>query len=188
LLAIHKLQAFEPSAAGVQRLLLAAERNRADAAIAALSSENRFDAAYKAIMQCAMIGLWANGYRPSTSQPGHHQTALQTLPKTLGVDHDVVIVLDALRKQRNLSDYEGDPVSEGAVVECCQQAAFLLDHTRTWLGKNRPDLLVVQEPACPKTSSNRKPSAGSLTLATPASTARTSPRTALTRNAPTTGR
>ena len=27
----------------------------------ALSLENRFDAAYKAIMQCAMIGLWANG-------------------------------------------------------------------------------------------------------------------------------
>lgn len=68
LLAIHKLQTFEPSAAGVQRLLQSAERNRADTAIAALSSENRFDAAYKAIMQCAMIDLWAHGYRPSTSQ------------------------------------------------------------------------------------------------------------------------
>ena len=60
LLAIHKLQSFEASAAGAQRLLAAAGRNLADAGIAALSSENRFDAAYKAIMQCAMIGLWAN--------------------------------------------------------------------------------------------------------------------------------
>lgn len=81
LLAIHKLQRFEPSAAGVRQLLAAVERNLADAKIEALSSENRFDAAYKAIMQCAMIGLWANGYRASTSQPGHHQTALQILPK-----------------------------------------------------------------------------------------------------------
>ena len=141
LLAIHKLQAFETSAAGVQRLLFAVERNLADASIAALSSENRFDAAYKAIMQCAMIGLWASGYRTSTSQPGHHQTSLQVLPLTLGLERDVVIVLDALRKQRNLSDYEGDPVSDGAVAECCRQATSLLAHTRAWLGQNRPDLL-----------------------------------------------
>ncbi len=142
LLAIHKLQSFEASAVGVQRLLAAASRNLADAGIAALSSENRFDAAYKAIMQCAMIGLWANGYRTSTSQPGHHQTALQVLPKTLGLERDVVIVLDALRKQRNLNDYEGDPVSDSAVAECCKQAALLLEHTQAWLRKNRPDLLA----------------------------------------------
>lgn len=142
LLAIHKLQSFEASAVGVQRLLAAASRNLADAGITALSSENRFDAAYKAIMQCAMIGLWANGYRTSTSQPGHHQTALQVLPKTLGLERDVVIVLDALRKQRNLNDYEGDPVSDSAVAECCKQAALLLEHTHAWLQKNRPDLLA----------------------------------------------
>lgn len=142
LVSIHKLQSFEASAAGVQRLLAAASRNLADAGIEALSSENRFDAAYKAVMQCAMIGLWANGYRTSTSQPGHHQTALQVLPKTLGLERDVVIVLDALRKQRNLNDYEGDPVSDSAVTECCTQAAFLLDHTQTWLRRNRPELLA----------------------------------------------
>lgn len=45
LLAIHRLQRFEPDAAGIQRLLAAAERNLADAAIAELSAENRFDAA-----------------------------------------------------------------------------------------------------------------------------------------------
>lgn len=69
-----------------------------------------------------MLGLWAHGYRTSTSQPGHHQTALQALPLTLGLPADTVIVLDALRKQRNLNDYEGDPVSDGAVAECIAQA------------------------------------------------------------------
>ena len=141
LLAIHKLQRFDANAAGVRRLLAAAERNLADAGIAALSAENRFDAAYKAIMQCAMIGLWANGYRTSTSQPGHHQTALQALPKTLLLAQERVILLDALRKQRNLNDYEGDPVSDGVVEECCKQAALLLAETRAWLETNRPDLL-----------------------------------------------
>ena len=143
LLAIHRLQVFEATASGVLRLLAAADRNLVDARLRELSNDNRFDAAYKAIMQCAMIGLWANGYRTATSQPGHHQTALQALPKTLGAAADMVIVLDALRKQRNLSDYEGDPVTDAAVRECLIQADAVLAHTRQWLQSNRPDLLTV---------------------------------------------
>ena len=145
LLAIHRLQLFEATPAGIQRLLVAAERNLADARLPGLSAENRFDAAYKTLMQCAMIGLWANGYRTSTSQPGHHQTALQTLPKTMGVAQDIVIVLDALRKQRNLNDYEGDPISDAAVTECLAQAKALLAHTRQWLQAHRPDLLIKEQ-------------------------------------------
>lgn len=141
LLAIHRLQAFEPTPASVQRLLASAGRNLADARLPELSNDNRFDAAYKTIMQCAMIGLWAKGFRTATSQPGHHQTALQTLPKTLELDADTVIVLDALRKQRNLNDYEGDPVTDAAVRECQAQAEALLAHTRHWLQDHRPDLL-----------------------------------------------
>lgn len=144
LLAIHRLQAFEASAEGVQRLLAAAERNLADARLAVLSNDNRFDAAYKTLMQCAMVGLWAKGYRTVTSQPGHHQTALQALPKTLGLDQNTVIVLDALRKQRNLNDYEGDPVTDAAVRECLAQAEALLVHTWQWLQDHRPDLLETQ--------------------------------------------
>jgi hypothetical protein len=142
LLAIHRLQAFEPTPGGVLRLLASAERNLADARLSELSNDNRFDAAYKTIMQCAMIGLWAKGFRTATSQPGHHQTALQTLPKTLGMTADTVIVLDALRRQRNLNDYEGDPVTDAVVRECLTQAEALLAHTRQWLQGHRPDLLT----------------------------------------------
>jgi hypothetical protein len=145
LLAIHRLQTFEATPGGVQRLLASAGRNLADARLHGLSADNRFDAAYKAIMQCAMIGLWANGFRTSTSQPGHHQTALQTLPKTMGLPADTVIVLDALRKQRNLNDYEGDPVSDAAVAECLAQAGALVAHTRQWLASHRPDLLGTDQ-------------------------------------------
>lgn len=142
LLAIHRLQAFEATPASVLRLLAAAERNLIDARLLELSNDNRFDAAYKTIMQCAMIGLWAKGFRTATSQPGHHQTALQALPKTLGLTADTVIVLDALRKQRNLNDYEGDAVPDAAVRECLIQAEALLTHTRHWLQTHRPELLI----------------------------------------------
>lgn len=143
LLAIQRLQAFEATPAGVQRLLSAAQRNLADAGLQPLSPENRFDAAYKCILQCAMLGLWAQGYRTATSQPGHHQTALQTLPLSMGVPNDVVIVLDALRKKRNQNDYEGDPVPPAVVEECITQAQALLSHTQTHLQKRFPALLAV---------------------------------------------
>lgn len=143
LLAIQRLQAFEATPAGVQRLLAAAQRNLVDAGLDALSPENRFDAAYKCILQCAMLGLWAQGYRTATSQPGHHQTALQALPLSLGVATDVVIVLDALRKQRNQNDYEGDPVQPAVVRECIAQAGALLKHTRTHLQQQFPALLAT---------------------------------------------
>jgi hypothetical protein len=141
LLAIQRLQAFSAQPLGVQRLLAAAERNLADAQLQALSAENRFDAAYKCILQCAMLGLWAQGYRTPTSQPGHHQTTLQCLPLTMGLPNDVVIVLDALRKQRNQNDYEGDPVSTAVVTECLTQATRLLAHTRQFLHTQFPALL-----------------------------------------------
>ena len=63
-----------------------------------------------------MLALWVNGYRTSTSQLGHHQTAIQTLPTTIGLVQTTVIVLDALRKQHNVSDYEGDPISDQAAI------------------------------------------------------------------------
>jgi hypothetical protein len=141
LLAIQRLQAFSASPQGVQRLLAAAERNLADAQLEGLSAENRFDVAYKCILQCAMLGLWARGYRTPTSQPGHHQTTIQCLPLTLGISNARVIVLDALRKQRNQNDYEGDPVRPAVVVECIAQAQALLLQTHEWLRSDFPELL-----------------------------------------------
>jgi hypothetical protein len=139
---IGRWQAFTANSAGVKRLLQAAKRNLADAQLPQLSSENRFDAAYKTIMQCAMLGLWAQGYRTSTHQLGHHLTAIQALPLTLAVPQTTVIVLDALRKQRHLNDYEGDPITDAAVDECVLQAQQLLQHTEKWLKSHRQDLLA----------------------------------------------
>lgn len=139
LLAIQSLIAFSARRDDIQRLLAAAERNLQDASIMAISDENRFDAAYKCIMQCAMAALWAHGYRTSTSKPGHHQTAIQTLSLTIALDAKTVVVLDKLRKQRNISDYDGNPISPSAVEECQRQAHALLGLVKSWLTENRPE-------------------------------------------------
>ena len=141
LLKINQLQRHTATAQEVQRLLAAANRNLADSGVNGLSDETRFDAAYKAIMQCAMVALMANGYRPSTTTPGHHQTMIQSLGHTLGVGNEVWVVLDSLRKKRNLNDYSGDLIEPAVVRSCISHAHALLSTTRNWLGKHRPDLL-----------------------------------------------
>lgn len=142
LLAIKRLQSITPGRGPVQKLLQAARRNLADARVEQVSADNRFDAAYKCVMQCAMLGLLANGYRTSTSQPGHHQTAIQCLGLTMGVSNPDMVVLDALRRQRNLSDYEGDPVSEATLASCVEEAAKLLAHTERWLRQQHPEWMA----------------------------------------------
>ncbi|SER31728.1 hypothetical protein SAMN03159444_03835 [Pseudomonas sp. NFACC02] len=48
-----------------------------------------------------------------------------------------MITLDGLRKQRNLSDYSGDPVSESMAQDALGQAQFLINDITVWL-KNNP--------------------------------------------------
>ncbi len=135
------LERIDIDAAVIKRLLLAAERNIADAHITEISSENRFDAAYKAIMQLSNIALQANGFRTLTSKPGHHRTMIQVLHQTIGLDKQNVIVLDALRKQRNVSDYSGDIVPASAVKECISNAERLFNIVKAWIMENKSELL-----------------------------------------------
>ena len=141
LLRIGKLKAHVATALEIKRLLAAVERNLADAAVAQVSEENRFDAAYKAVMQCALAAMMACGYRPSTSEPGHHATLIQSLPLTLGVANETWVVLDALRRRRNSNDYPGDTVTADMVAECAAQAGRLMVLLKKHLKQKHPSLL-----------------------------------------------
>lgn len=124
------------------RLLAAIERSLADAGIAGLSDEARFDLAYKAVMQCALVALMAGGYRPAASEPGHHQTMIQALPLTLGLPNDAWVVLDALRRKRNANDYTGEPITADIAAECMAQAAGLRDTLRRHMELHHARLLT----------------------------------------------
>ncbi|OYD55721.1 hypothetical protein CGK74_00805 [Thauera propionica] len=107
------------------RMLATARSRLTDAQRNENSTETRFDCAYTAIRAIADAALLAHGYRTSTSKPGHHQTTIQCLTHTLSVSVGIVRVLDALRKQRNLSDYDGESITEQALTECIDQALRL---------------------------------------------------------------
>ena len=141
LLKIGRLKTHAANGAEIRRLLAAAARNLADARVSAVSDETRFDAAYKSIMQVALAAMLASGYRPSTSEPGHHQTLIQSLPLTIGLTSDAWVVIDALRRKRNASDYLGDPVEVEALAECVKQAEYLYAAVEIWLRERHPGLL-----------------------------------------------
>ncbi|MBC5766224.1 DNA-binding protein [Ramlibacter albus] len=140
LVKIKQLQHHTTSPQEVARLLGAASGSLTDAMNERLSDASRFDLAYKCIMQCAMVALLANGYRPSTTMPGHHQTMIQSLPLTLGVEKEMWVVLDTLRKKRNQSDYSGELIEPAAVRACVDHAQALQTRIKDWLQRHRPDL------------------------------------------------
>jgi hypothetical protein len=138
LLKIGQLKAHSTDRLEVGRLLEAARRNLTDAEVEAISLETRFDAAYKVIMQVALVALLANGYRADSR--GHHQLMIQSLPLTVGMSKDRMLVLDAMRRKRNAADYLGNDVDRVSVEVCIAQARELLGDVERWLGENRPEL------------------------------------------------
>lgn len=141
LLKTGQLKSHTANAKEIHRLLVAARRNLEDSRATTISLETRFDAAYKAIMQAALMVLMANGFRPDTNRPGHHMTVLQSLPKTIGLQNERMGVLDVLRRKRNLSDYMGENIDDVSVENCVAEADHLLQEVEKWLKKNHPDLI-----------------------------------------------
>lgn len=141
LLRIGKLKPHKTTREEVDRLLSAMRRNLKDAHNAEISPESRFDIAYKAVMQCALAAMMANGYRPSTNEPGHHATVVQSLPTTIRLASERMIVLDQLRKKRNLSDYTGAGITEEEAAACVRAAAELATTVEKWLRAEKPDLV-----------------------------------------------
>ena len=134
------LDAVTPSRVTVERLLAAAQRQIADARIAGVSAETRFTAAYTAIRMLADAALNANGYRTQSSRTGHHYTAIRNLTLTIGLPVATVRVLQALRRQRNDTEYSGETVPEATAEGCVVQAEALLAQVTAWLAKARPKL------------------------------------------------
>lgn len=140
LLRIGQLEEHETNKAQVRQLLESSKRSIADAKQTSISPETRFDAAYRAITQLSMVALWAKGFRPAKSKPGHHQTMIQSLVHSVELDRDRMLLLDTFRVKRNAIDYTGDDVDEASVEECIRAADDLLAIVTEWLAANNPEL------------------------------------------------
>ena len=137
LLKTGQLKEHRAGSEEIARLMAAAERSLADARVAAVSAETRFDSAYRAITQIGLAALMTQGYRPDTNRPGHHMTIIQTLTLTLGIEAARMVVLDTLRRKRNLADYTGEDIDDASVAACIAEAEKLLRDMKARLGKRK---------------------------------------------------
>lgn len=103
-LANRWLQPHETSALEISDLLDVVDRDLADASVVGLSADWRLSIAHNAILQLATCALAAEGYRPDRQRA--HERAILSLQWTIGLEQETVAVLDAVRRKRNISNYE----------------------------------------------------------------------------------
>jgi hypothetical protein len=120
----------------IARLLGKIKVKIADAKIQAISLDTRFDIAYEALLQIGLTALRCHNLRPD-SRGGHHVTALQTLPLTIGYPKEKVRLLDEFRKRRAAGLYDGSfTPSEKELSELVDEVCALLARLEEWLGAN----------------------------------------------------
>lgn len=124
----------------VARYLAMIEAKLKDSKNPSISLVSRFDLAFESLLQIAVLSLRVNGYR-TTSQAGHQQLAIQTLPKSIGLNTVEVRTLEEYRKKRSAGLYEADysPTAE-EVKSVIKSADATLKKAREWIQANRREL------------------------------------------------
>lgn len=133
------LQRHDASPREIAELLELVDRDLADATVDALSADWRLSIAHNAILQLAICALAAEGYRPDRQRA--HERAILSLQWTIGLDHETVMVLDAVRRKRNLSSYErAGRATDTEASEVLRIGQELRTRVRSWLLAEHPDL------------------------------------------------
>ena len=123
----------------VQQLLQSAVMKFKDAGVRDASGPTRLEAAYDAILFCALALFAAQGFRV-TSQQGHHQVALEGMAGELALSettYDEIVALSTLRNTK----YTGFlTVSDADLALSLKHAQRVLNDTEAWLLKHNPNL------------------------------------------------
>jgi hypothetical protein len=128
-----------PSQEEVEDLLAVVDRDLGDAAIESLSPDWRLGIAYNAALQLATLALAAEGYRPARDRA--HERAILSLRFTICTDAQVVDTIDAVRRKRNISNYErAGTTSASEAHEMYQIAMELRERVLAWLQERHPEL------------------------------------------------
>ncbi len=134
------LTAHKSSPEEIAALLAIVERDLANAKVAGLADDWKFNIAYNAALQAATAALAAAGFRAVRDQ--HHYRTIQSLALTIAWPAYKVVQFDRFRKNRNTIGYESaGVVSEREAREMHELATELRDDVLVWLKKHHPKLL-----------------------------------------------
>lgn len=130
----------ETSPQEIADLLAVVERDLADASVDRLSADWRVGISYNAALQLAILALAASGYRAERQRA--HERAIRSLRFTVGIDQGTVDTLDAVRRKRNLVNYErAGTVSDSEAQEVFDLVMDLRTRVTDWLRQEHPELL-----------------------------------------------
>lgn len=136
------LTEHETNAGEIRNLLALVDRDLHDARSPELSVDWRFNIAYNAALQLAVISLAAAGYRAVRSGP-HHHLAIQSLAHTISLGEDTIRLLDRFRRKRNVAEYDSAGIiSEQEASEMFDLAHALRQRILDWLRQIHPTLLL----------------------------------------------
>lgn len=140
LLRNNEIKAYTTSKREIDDLRSVIARDLADAVVAGVSTDRRFDTAYNADLQTATMALACAGYRASGKD--HHRVTLNAALETLGPSSATAIhIFDLARRKRNTLDYDRAHVAtETEVAQLLGEAqAFLVD-VENWIAINHSRL------------------------------------------------
>jgi hypothetical protein len=121
-------------------LLRIADRDLTASQTKNLPSDWRLAIAYNAALQAATAALAAAGYR--AARDNHHYRVIQSLEFTIAPDPELIHVLDAFRKKRNMSSYDASgAISDKEAYEMFKIVNSLRADAETWIGRIHPELL-----------------------------------------------
>lgn len=125
----------------IEDLIKKAKRDMVECTNTDISLDWRLRMAYDASLGFATVALRAEGYRLPMGD-GHHFRTIDSLRLTASIDQDLLIVLQAIRKKRNIISYDASGVtSEGEISEALEIAEELERKVIGWLRAKHPELL-----------------------------------------------
>ena len=126
----------------IQFQLRAAAQKYKDSQNTSVSGPTRLDAAYDAVLFCALAVFAAQGYRIA-SRPGHHRIAMEGLAGTLELGGGLYDELETLLDLRN-SKYDGfESVDERTLADALQLSGNVLSAASKWLAQHHADLVAT---------------------------------------------
>jgi hypothetical protein len=138
LLDTNRVQTHSTSKPEIDDLRGAVARNLQDAAIDALSADNRFGLAYEAALLVAKMAIACAGYR--VKGQGAHQTTFLALQLVLGPSAEkTASYFDRCRRKRNEISYDmADVATDTEVKEILSKAQKFQQTVEAWIANNHP--------------------------------------------------
>jgi hypothetical protein len=137
-----RIKAHRTTKAELDELRGGVEVKLKDSKSTAISDDTRFTTAYGAALLLAKIALACAGYRLDSKSGGHHKTAFDALPLSVGTSAKALATyFEVCRRKRNEIDYDRAHVASRAdadeIVEKTEELEALVEG---WIKKNHSSL------------------------------------------------